>query len=211
MAQIEWEIRGPEIATCNCDYGCPCQFNALPTKGDCRATVGMRIEKGHFGDLSLDGVKWAAVAAWPGPIHEGNGEIFPIIDESATQKQREALLTIMSGGETDPMATFFAVFTAMCTTVHEPVFKPIIFEADLKAGTGRVKVDGLVDTKIEPIRNPMTGQEHRVRVVLAKGFEFTDAEFVSGTWKTDGPIINDHAGRHAHMANLHIGGHGIIR
>jgi hypothetical protein len=210
MPQIEWELRGPEVATCNCDFGCPCQFNALPTHGDCRAAVGMRIDSGHFGNIRLDGLKWAAVAAWPGPIHEGNGEIFPIVDVAADARQREALLTIMSGGETDPMATFFAVFTAMCSKVHEPVFRPIVFEADLAAGTGRVMVEGLVDSRVEPIRNPVTGKEHRVRVVLAQGFEFTDAEFVSGTLETQGPIVNAHQGRHAHIANLKIGSHGIM-
>jgi hypothetical protein len=211
MPQIDWEIRGPEAATCNCDVGCPCQFNALPTNGNCRATVAMRIERGHFGDLSLDGLKWAAIAAWPGAIHEGNGEILPIVDEAATPAQREALLTIMSGGETDPMATFFAVFTAMCSKIHEPVFKPIIFETDLKAGTARIAVEGMIDAKVEPIRNRVTGAEHRVRVVMAKGFEFSEAEFVSGTWTTQGAIANDYAKRHAHLASLHLGPHGIVR
>ena len=32
MAHVDWSIKGPEIATCNCDWGCPCQFNALPTQ-----------------------------------------------------------------------------------------------------------------------------------------------------------------------------------
>ena len=73
MADIQWKIRGPEIASFNCAYGCPCQFNAPPTNGDCRAAVAMQIEQGHFGDVKLDGLRWAAVAAWPGPIHEGNG------------------------------------------------------------------------------------------------------------------------------------------
>ena len=27
---IKWEIKGREFGNCNCDYGCPCQFNALP-------------------------------------------------------------------------------------------------------------------------------------------------------------------------------------
>ena len=51
----------PEIATCNCAWGCPCQFNGLPTHGDCRAAVAMQIEKGHFGAVSLDGLKWVGL------------------------------------------------------------------------------------------------------------------------------------------------------
>src|SRR4051794_19823535 len=49
MAEIDWRLSGIELLTCNCDYGCPCQFNALPTQGDCRAAMACRIDKGHFG------------------------------------------------------------------------------------------------------------------------------------------------------------------
>jgi hypothetical protein len=68
----------------------------------------------------------------------------------------------------------------------------------------------MIDSRVEPIRNPVTGKEHRVRVVLAQGFEFTEAEFVSGTLTTQGAIINTHASRHAHIANLRLGTHGIL-
>jgi hypothetical protein len=30
---VEWEIHGMEFGSCNCAYGCPCQFNALPWLG----------------------------------------------------------------------------------------------------------------------------------------------------------------------------------
>jgi hypothetical protein len=46
---IEWRVKGTELVNCNCAYGCPRQFNALPTHGDCRAAVGYQIEEGHFG------------------------------------------------------------------------------------------------------------------------------------------------------------------
>ena len=31
MPYVEWEVKVREFANCNCNYGCPCQFNALPT------------------------------------------------------------------------------------------------------------------------------------------------------------------------------------
>jgi hypothetical protein len=211
MADIQWMIRGPEIASCNCAYGCPCQFNALPTNGDCRAAVAMQIEKGHFGDVKLDGLRWAAVAAWPGPIHEGHGEILPIVDNRATPAQREALLAIMSGQHTQPGATFFQVFVSMCDTVHEPMFKPIEFEVDVAGAKGRFRVEGVVESKVEPIRNPVTGAEHRPKLSLPSGFEFVEAQFASGTVKATAPIAIETVGRHAHLANLHLTGDGLVR
>jgi hypothetical protein len=32
------------------------------------------------------------------------------------------------------------------------------------------------ESRIEPIRNPKTGEEHRARIVLPNGFEFKEAE-----------------------------------
>ena len=211
MAHVDWSIKGPEIATCNCSWGCPCQFNALPTHGDCRAAVAMRIDEGHFGDISLDGLKFAAVFAWPGAIHEGHGEALAIVDERATPEQRDALLEILSGQETEPFATIFSVVAAMTETMHEPLFRPIEFEADMESRTGRFAVDGIVETKAEPIRNPVTGETHRARVTLPHGFEYTDAEYASGTWKSTGAIVNDFANRHAHFAMLNLGPNGVIR
>jgi len=58
---VEWRVKGTELANCNCAYGCPCQFNALPTHGDCRAAVGYEIEEGHFGSVRLDGLPYQNV------------------------------------------------------------------------------------------------------------------------------------------------------
>ena len=71
----------------------------------------MRIDEGHFGDVDLS-AQWAAMFAWPEAIHLGHGEGFVVIDESAGPEQREALLTILSGGETEPFATIFSVFAS---------------------------------------------------------------------------------------------------
>lgn len=208
---IDWMIRGPEIATCNCAYGCPCQFNALPTDGTCTASVAMRIDTGHFGDIKLDGLHWAGIFAWPGAVHQGHGQVQPIVDERATPQQREALLKIMSGQESKPGATYFQVFASMIDKVHEPLFKPIAFAADIDKATGHFKVDGVVDAKAEPIRNPVTGDVHRPKLSLRNGFEFLAAEFASSTTKTQGAIPLDWTGRHAHLTMIHITGEGVVR
>lgn len=209
MPYVDWRIRGPEITTCNCSWGCPCQFNALPTYGDCRAVVGMRIEEGHFGDVDLSGLKWAGLFAWPEAIHLGHGEAFVVIDENADEAQRNALLTILSGQETEPGATIFNVFATTLDTMHEPAFLPIEFEADMEARRGRLRVEGVVDTEIEPIRNPVTGEAHRAQVSMPNGFEYKTAEYASGSAQASGPIAHDWSGRHAHIAMLDMSPAGV--
>ena len=53
MAPV-WEKRGREFVNCNCAYGCPCQFNALPTFGFCQAVGGFQIDEGFHGKIRLD-------------------------------------------------------------------------------------------------------------------------------------------------------------
>lgn len=53
MCYIDWMISGPKIASCDCDYGCPCEFNALPAGDDCEGLRAHRIEEGWFGDPGL--------------------------------------------------------------------------------------------------------------------------------------------------------------
>ena len=210
MAMTEWMIKGTDFSNCNCSYGCPCQFNALPTHGDCRATVAFHIEEGHYGTVKLDGLTFAATAAWPGPIHLGRGEIFPIVDERATEAQRDALLKIMSGQDTEPGATIFQVFSTTFEKVHDPVFTKIVFSADVDARRGSLSVPGIVEAKGTPITNPVTGEEHRVRVTLPHGFEYHEAEYASGTTTSAAPIKLDLKDSHAHFARIHMTGKGVV-
>ena len=210
MPYVDWRIRGPEVLNCNCDWGCPCQFNALPTRGDCRAVAGMRIDEGHFGDVDLSGLKWAAMFAWPQAIHLGHGEAFIVIDERADAAQRDALLTILSGGETEPGATIFNVFATTFDKVHEPAFLPIEIEADIEGRTGRIAIAGIVDTRVEPIRNPVTGAEHRARVSMPNGFEYKEAEYASGATEADGPVGLSWNARHAHRAMVEMTAAGVV-
>ena len=209
MAFVDWRMRGPEITNCNCAWGCPCQFNALPTNGDCRAMVAMRIDEGHFGEVSLSGLHWAGMFAWPRAIHEGNGEAFVVVDARADEAQRSAILTILAGEETEPGATIFNVFATVIDTHHEPAFLPIDFEFDLERRTGRVAIEGIIDTNIDPIRNPITGDEHRARVSLPGGFEYKEAEYASGETRATGPIALKWRSTHAHLTMLDMTAAGV--
>src|SRR5262249_13694328 len=153
-------------------------------------------------DVSLDGLAWVGLFAWPGPIHEGNGEALPVVDERADERQRQALLTILSGQEAEPGSGMFNVFMSMITTVHDPLFRPIAFEVDVKRRTGRFSVEGIVDATGEPIRNAVTGAEQQATVLMPGGFEFLEAEFGSSTVSAKGKVDLDWAGRHAHFAHL---------
>lgn len=206
-----WEIQGREIVNCNCAYGCPCQFNARPTHGHCEAAGAILIEKGHFGDVRLDGLKIAFVLQWPGAIHEGRGKCLPIVDENADEDQRNALLKVMSGEETDPFATMFNVYASTMETVHEPVFTKIDFDVDIEARTGHIRIKDLIDTSVEPIRNPVTGEPSRSRIDLPAGFEYELAEMANASSTVRGPIPLDLKDSYGQLDHLHLNNHGPVR
>lgn len=206
-----WMIKGRDFSHCNCAYGCPCQFNALPTHGSCEAVVGIAVDEGHHDGTRLDGLRFGGVFRWPGPIHEGHGEAIPVLEERATPEQRAALLRIMSGQDTEPGATFFQVFGSMLEKVHEPVVAPIDLEIDVHARRARFVVPGVIEARGEPILNPVTGKEHRARIDMPHGFEFNQAEVGRGWATTAAPVRLDLADSHAHFAYLHITGNGVVR
>jgi len=205
-----WNFEGKEFASCNCAYGCPCQFNALPTHGNCKAFQAIHIEKGQHGSTSLDGLRTVALFAWPGAVHEGNGEAQLIIEERATSSQRDALLRILAGQDTEPGATIWQVFSATFARVHDPIFAPIEFTVDVERRIASLKVPGVLEGRGEPIRNPVTGAEHRARIDLPGGFEYTLAEMGRGWSKVTGAIKFDLADSYGQFAHIHLCQNGVV-
>jgi hypothetical protein len=206
-----WEIKARELANCNCAYGCPCQFNALPTHGNCRAVIGYQIDRGNYGDVALDGLRAALIASWPGPIHEGKGTMQVIVDERADLRQREALRKIIHGEDTEEMATMWWVYSAMAPTKLTTLYKPIEFQVDIEKRTGRMSIPGVAEMSGEPIRNPVTGAEHRARINLPHGFEYTIAEMGSASSSVKGPIAMELKNSYGQFSELHLSGRGVIR
>jgi hypothetical protein len=196
MALIEWQIHGTEFANCNRNWGCPDRFDRAPTADSCRALTFVQIDRGYFGDVSLDGLRWGICGSWPGPIHLGNGTFQSIIDERATPAQRAALEAISQGRETEPGTLIWQVFSTTVTKVLPPLMRPIDLLIDLAVGIARLNVPGIVEGVAGPIKDAVTNAAQRVHMSLSAGFGFSATEF---------------DGAHAHIAQIHWGTHGLVR
>ena len=198
MAKVDWRFKGKYLKNCNCDYGCPCDFWSKPTHTKCEGMMAMEIVEGHYGKTPLTGLKFAALYHWPGPLHEGNGTVQPIVDEQATPAQREAILTIMSGQAGGP---WFELLASIVTTLMDPVFAPIRMEYDLEARSARVVIPGLLETVTEPIRNVANGDAHRIQVNLPNGIEYRNAETAcAAVNKATGGIAYNWPNSHSSLA-----------
>jgi len=170
----KWNIEADYLQACNCDYGCPCEFAAPPTRGSCEGMGAWRINQGKFGDVKLDGLAFAFAARWPKAIHEGNGTVCLFFDERADAQQRDALLRIASGKEG---GLPFEIIVTTFSTILEPRYVP--FEFNLNGRNSSVRVGDAVEVKVEPIKNPVTGEPESVRLEHSTGFIFKQAEAVS--------------------------------
>ena len=197
----DWRLEGEWIKNCNCAFGCPCDFNAPPTHGRCQGLVGMRITKGHFEGTALDGLVFAVTVDFPAALHLGNGAMQPMIDERATPGQREALFKIMSGKHSAE-GTLFHIFSLIVTKIHDPVFVPFEFSFDKDRRVAKLIARGVLETEVEPIKNPVTGAEHRIQVVMPDGFEHRGAEVASATIRSMGAIKYTTAGTHSSLATV---------
>jgi hypothetical protein len=164
----------------------------------------MRIDKGNYGDVPLDGLKFALAAWWPGRIDEGDGHIVPVVDESADEAQREALLTLLSG---KAGGTIFEIFSAVCPHVEDPISAPIEFEFDIKSRSGRLRAGDVIDTEVETLRGIDPADPYQILVRIPGGFEYTgpdnEAETaLAKTLKVKGPgkLNYEHTDSHSSMA-----------
>lgn len=201
MASANWRLEGEWIKNCNCAFGCPCDFNARPTNGHCKGLVAMHITKGHYNETKLDGLCFAVTVHFPGALHEGNGQAQPILDQRASPEQREALGAILSGEHSDE-GTLFHIFSLIVTTHHDPIVAPFEFRFDQKGRMARLVVPGVLETEVEPIKNPVTGAPHRIQVVMPEGFEHRGAEVASSNTRSLGAIKFQTSATHSSLAHV---------
>ncbi len=164
-ATTKWHINGDYILACNCDYGCPCNFNARPTMGFCQGVVGFKVAEGAYGDVKLDGLAAVVAVKWPGAIHEGNGVAAIFIDKGAPAAQREALGKIITGQAGGLPWSIFASTWGHVLGPH-----PARVEIKLAGKDSEISVDDQLKAVFAPIRNPVTKAEAQPKVVLAQGF-----------------------------------------
>ena len=206
-----WMMKGVEYGNCNCNYGCPCQFNSPTTHGFCEAIATGHIEEGHFNDVRLDGLDWVMILQWPGEIADGNGKQQFIIDERADDDQFEALRKILHGESTAPGSTHFFVYNSTMSEVLENLYAPIELQIDVEARSARVHVPGLAESDGSPIVNPNSGQEYRARIDLPNGFEYSLAEMGTGSSKIQAGIQMQLSDSYGQFNLLHMNQDGVIR
>jgi hypothetical protein len=196
-----WTMKGTVLIACNCAYGCPCNFNALPTRGKCEGQWTWHIEEGAYDGTDLRGVNFTIAVDWPGAIHEGNGEGLLLVDERTTEDQRKALHTLAKGEAGGP----WGILGWTWPTLHGPEAVP--YELKLDGIHSRVRAGDLFELEMEPIRNAVTSAEVTPGAVLPQGIVFKRGDFGSTkTYRVGGPLDLDYEGTYSAYAPFEYAG-----
>lgn len=160
---VKWKLKVEHLMACNCNWGCPCSFEAPPTYVTCEAALGYRVVEGKYGDVTLDGLMWVLAAVWPGPLHERNGRGVVYLDSRAKGAKRDALEAIATGKAGGPIGIF------MSTVTNGLAVQSARLEFKYDGKLSRFSADDLVEVEFEPIRNPVTGAEHIASILSPTG------------------------------------------
>jgi hypothetical protein len=150
-SETRWRLSGDYFENCNCDVVCPClvspapPLTAQPTQGECDVALVFHIDKGGYGQVSLDGLNVAVIGHTPGPMGQGNWTIAAYIDDRADDQQTAALGAIFGGAEGGPMAAF-----APLVGTHLGAKKvPIVYS--INGNSRSVEIPGIMHMAVNPL------------------------------------------------------------
>jgi hypothetical protein len=191
-ASSAWHLRGSVVVACNCDYGCPCNFNALPTKGHCEGGWTWHVDSGASNGTDLSSLNFSMYGDWPRAIHEGGGDAYLLIDERADATQRDIIERFLRGEIGGPWAILKTTFS----TIFTPHYVP--YQVTIGDKVSTVQAGDLPTVATEPVRNPVTGAESLPRITLPQGFIFKEGAMLrTSDFRVSGDVAFDHTGQYA--------------
>jgi hypothetical protein len=201
----KWSMSGSLFGPCNCDWGCPCNFDVAPSYGNCDGVYLYVVREGRYGDVPLAGLNYAFASSFPGPVHEGNGTSLLIVDDVATSDQRQALEILWKSGESGlPMD----IWNTVTSTWLETIAAPIQLDLDGINSRGSIAGGRILEVAISRVRNPVTGEEEELYLDKPTGFTSTRSELGMSTvfrFTCDG-FDWDYGGRYAEYAEYAYAG-----
>jgi hypothetical protein len=156
--KVNWQLTGSYFENCSCNVACPCEFSAnpqltsAPSEGYCHVPMVFHIDRGRYGNVTLDGLNAVVVIDSPGTMGDGNWSVAPYIDASANEQQRAALLAIFTGSGGGPMAA-----GPMVSKVLGVKYVPITFTSgNMKRSA---EIPGVLHVAVHAIPSGVAGKE----------------------------------------------------
>jgi hypothetical protein len=184
-------MNGNVLIACNCDWGCPCNFNARPSRGYCQGGWIWVVERGQVDGVALDGLGLALFAKWPGAIHEGGGRAVGYVDDRSDGAQRGALSRVLRGELGGPWGIFSKTYQ-----LAPPA--PAPFDVTCADYGSQATIGGVLELEFQTMRNPVTQAEVHPEVVMPEGLVVKRGQLAaSKVFRLGGDLDFDHSGQYA--------------
>lgn len=203
-ATPSWNFTGEYFENCNCEVMCPCLFSTsapltlAPTEGACEVVFAFHLDRGNFGDVSLDGLNAAMIARTPGPMIEGDWKAALYIDERADTQQQEALQAIFTGQAGGVMGSFAPLFSQVLGVKAVP----ITYRREGKRRSA--EIPQIMNLAVRPVPSVM-GKDQELTAMNAHPFAPGGVAIAVGeegsTWSDYG-LRWDNSGRNGHYAQI---------
>jgi hypothetical protein len=143
-----YSLQGTLIEACSCGVNCPCWIGEDPDLGECFAIVAYGLDRGQIRGVDVSGLNLVLICRIPGNVLAGNWEVVALVDERATDEQRDLLLGAFTGKLGGPLADL----ARLVGSVKGVEVVPISHE--VRGGAGTLRIPGMVEAEMEPYRGP---------------------------------------------------------
>jgi hypothetical protein len=198
QTRVPYRLKLHHIECCNCSHGCNCQFSGMTDSGPCEFMFGFEVIEGKYGSVSLKGARFVVGGKYPGPIHEGRGDVVVFIDEKASPEQVDAIATILTG-QAGGMP--WEALAGTVGTLEGPIRKPI--EMTVNGNRSGFRIPGIVEMRQTPIKDAVSGNEKEIHIVYPNGgFLWDDGSIctTSAMRIKQGKVVFEHPGRYSSYA-----------
>jgi hypothetical protein len=146
-----YQLEGRLLEVCSCDVLCPCWVGADPDGGTCDSALGWHIDSGTIQGVDVSGLTIALSAHIPGNILKGNWRALVYVDDRATPKQQDALLSAFTGKLGGPIADLVALIGEVVGVERVPITFTV------EQGKGTLIIGQRVHAELVPFTGP-TGE-----------------------------------------------------
>jgi hypothetical protein len=145
---MAYEIEGQLLEVCNCRILCPCWVGEDPDPGTCDSVNAYHIERGQVDGVDISGRTFAALCHIPGNVLKGNWKVVLVVDDKASEAQKNAILSAFGGKLGGPLADVASLIGEVVSIESAPV----TFE--VREGKGTLRIGSMVEADLDPYRSP---------------------------------------------------------
>jgi hypothetical protein len=180
-----WSVEGTYFEACNCLPICPCRQvggrdGSRSSFGTCDFALSWWIQRGHAGDLDLEGRKVVMVGSYEDDEPGSPWTVALFVDDEASPAQHAVLADIFLGRRGGTPAQSYGPAIAVVGEVQ-----PAAVTLDHQRRHWRIRVEGSVDVRAD---DPVDCDETVACGI--PGFDHPGQEVRSSTLKVDsGPLV----------------------